>query len=178
MKKVSIIIPTYNEAENIKDIAIAAHKELLNIKQNHEIIIVDDNSPDGTGKIAQVLEKKYPWIKTIVQKNGEGIASAVKEGIINATGTVIVKMNADFTHPPNVLPILLDKIKGVEVVLASRYMRGGRSLGSNIKFFFSRILNFYVRILLLLTPHDVTGGFFSAKKSVFKKLDMDKIFYG
>lgn len=117
----SLVIPTYNEAENIGPLI----EEIFNILGNVEVIVVDDNSPDGTGKIAEKLAKKY-GVRVIHREGKLGLSSAVLEGFSNATGDVLGVMDADGSHPVKALPKMLKKIQeGSDVVIGSRYTQGG-----------------------------------------------------
>ncbi len=165
MTLVSIIVPTYNEAENIPTLLERIHKALNHI--NYEIIIVDDNSPDGTAEIAKKLSKKYP-IKVIVRPGKLGLASAVIEGFKNASGKYIVVMDADLQHPPEFIPEMVKKLEsGYDIVIASRYVKGGKDLGLST---WRKVVSWGARILAwLMLPkvrkvRDVMSGFFAVRR--------------
>ncbi len=123
----SIIIPTYNEKENIIPLVEQIDHALVNY--DYEIVFVDDNSADGTAELARSLSTKYP-VKVVVRRNERGLASAVVEGIRHATGQYIGVMDADLQHPPEVLPNLLQEVSsGVDIAVASRYVEGGGCQG-------------------------------------------------
>ncbi|MFB5627543.1 MAG: glycosyltransferase, partial [Nitrosarchaeum sp.] len=110
--EVSIVIPTYNESENIQGI-LHLIKEHLPINTNVEAIIVDDNSPDGTGKIAEdyfrsLKEKTRYTINVINRKTKEGLSSAILNGIEQAKGKIVIVMDSDFSHPPHLIPKLVE----------------------------------------------------------------------
>jgi len=122
-KYISIVIPTYNEKENIKLLLEKLHVVLS--KLNYEIVIIDDNSSDGTAEIAGSLTGTYP-VKVIVRKDEKGLASAVVRGITESEGEIIGVMDADLQHPPEILIDMIAAIeKGADVAVASRYVEGG-----------------------------------------------------
>lgn len=172
----SIILPTYNERENIQPLVNEILNNIANI--SHEIIIVDDNSPDGTGEEAKKLERKYNTVRTIIRTGAKSLAKSIKEGILNSNGEYIIIMDTDFSHPPDVIPHLLANIKGYDLVLASRYIKGGSMAAPIHKLFFSKVLNQTVSLILGLNLKDLTGGFFVIKKEVLNNLDLNEIFQG
>jgi dolichol-phosphate mannosyltransferase len=119
----SIVIPTYNESENIAPLAKQIAKALKG--HDYEVVFVDDNSSDGTAEIIERLAAEYP-VRVFVRKNERGLASAVVHGINNSDSKYVLVMDADLQHPPEVIPALIEKAKsGVDVVVASRYVEGG-----------------------------------------------------
>ncbi len=119
----SIVIPTYNEKDNIAPLIAGIHQALSG--RDYEIIIVDDNSQDGTIETASNLASQYP-VKLSVRRDEKGLATAVIHGIKHASGNIIAVMDADLQHPPAVLPRLLKAIEdGADMVFASRYVEGG-----------------------------------------------------
>ena len=120
---VSLIIPTYNEKENIKPLVERIHQALSGY--HYEIVIVDDNSTDGTIDITNELAASYP-IKLLVRRNEKGLSTAVIHGIKNSTGKYICVMDADLQHPPEILPALFKAVEnGADIAFASRYVPGG-----------------------------------------------------
>jgi len=123
MMKVSVVVPTYNEAENIKKLVPLLDSVLKDY--DHEIIIVDDNSPDGTAKVAKKLAEQYP-VKILKREKKLGLASAILYGFMNANGDVLGVIDADLQHPPELLGEMAKKIEdGYDIVIASRYVEGG-----------------------------------------------------
>jgi dolichol-phosphate mannosyltransferase len=121
--KISIIIPTYNEKDNITPLLSRVDKALSGY--DYEILIVDDGSKDGTIELASELASKYP-VKVLVRRNERGLATAVVHGLKSATGQIIGVMDADLQHPPEVIPDLIKAIQdGADMVVASRYIPGG-----------------------------------------------------
>ncbi|MDX1521885.1 MAG: glycosyltransferase, partial [Anaerolineae bacterium] len=123
-----VVIPTYNEAENLPD--ITAEIFGLNLTEELNILIVDDASPDGTGQLAQELaEQKYPGRLHLLQREGKlGLGTAYIAGFTEALkngADFVIQMDADFSHSPAYIPEMLQKIEGYDVVVGSRYVRGG-----------------------------------------------------
>jgi dolichol-phosphate mannosyltransferase len=119
----SVVIPTYNEKDNITPLVTGVHDALSGC--DHEIIIVDDNSQDGTIDIVKKLAAKYP-VKLFVRRDEKGLATAVIHGIRQASGTIVAVMDADLQHPPAILPKLYKAMQdGADMVIASRYVKGG-----------------------------------------------------
>jgi len=165
MSKVSIIIPTYNEAENIKKLIPLIKEKLSN--HNFEIIVVDDNSPDGTAEVVESLRYKYNNIKILKRPGKVGLASAVVDGLRLAEGDIIAVMDADLQHPPDLLPKMLEKIEsGYDLVIASRYVSGGGNKTNLVRRILSRGAIVLARILLprCRKIKDPVSGFFMIKR--------------
>ena len=126
-KLISIIVPTFNEKDNVVPLVERVHQVLSNY--DYEILFVDDDSSDGTAEIASSLSPRYP-VRIIVRKNKRGLASAVVDGIQSAGGEIIGVMDADLQHPPEILPDLLARIQDkADIAIASRYVPGGACQG-------------------------------------------------
>jgi len=122
-KSISIIIPTYNERENIADLVERIHHALS--PRDYEVVFVDDNSQDGTAELIVSLSGQYP-LRVIVRREERGLATAVIHGIEHSDGQTVVVMDADLQHPPEVIADLLGTIEsGADIVIASRYVKGG-----------------------------------------------------
>ncbi len=120
---ISIIIPTYNERDNLEELFSRIERSLRGL--SYEIVLVDDNSPDGTADKARELSSSYP-VKIIVRPKRLGLSSAVMDGMNAARGDIIAVMDADLQHPPEVLSALYERIeKGCDIAIASRYIEGG-----------------------------------------------------
>ena len=122
-RSVSIVIPTYNERQNIAPLVERIHRALS--PRDYEVVFVDDNSRDGTAELIESLSGKYP-VRVLVRKDERGLATAVIHGIEHSEGDIVVVMDADLQHPPEVIPSLLSKTEGgADIVIASRYVKGG-----------------------------------------------------
>lgn len=121
--RISIIVPTYNESENLEELFRRISSA---IKEDYEIIVVDDDSPDGTWKKAEELSSRFP-VRVLRRTEEKGLSSAVIRGFEIAKGDVFVVMDADLQHPPEVIPSLIKAIEGgADIAIASRYVEGGK----------------------------------------------------
>ena len=183
-EQISIIIPTYNESQNIinilKSIGSNLPKNLLT-----QAIIVDDNSPDGTGKIVEDylknLKKMADYtIEIIHRKAKDGLGSAILNGIQHAKGDTIVVMDSDFSHPPQIIPKLIDSVKKYkfDIAVASRYIKGGNIKGWSFK---RKIMSKFATLIakkgLGIDAKDPMSGFFAFKKNILNGLNIDAIGY-
>jgi dolichol-phosphate mannosyltransferase len=167
--ELSLVVPTYNERENITPLVERIHKSLSDY--NYELIVVDDNSPDGTSELARSLASKYP-VKVIVRTNEHGLASAVVAGFNQAKGEILGVIDADLQHPPELIPALIKAVRdGADVAIASRYIKGGGIEGWTIKReLISKGAKIPANILLSSARKvkDPLSGFFLFKKQVIK----------
>ena len=126
-KNISIVIPTYNEKENIQRLIPNIEKVLSSNNIFADIIIIDDNSPDGTGKLAEDLNKEYNNIKVVHRKKKEGVGSARRLGFSLASNEIIISMEGDNTHNPKYIPQFIEKIEeGADLVIGSRYLKDSK----------------------------------------------------
>jgi len=172
--KISVIVPTYNEAGNIKKLIPMIDYVLEDY--DYEIVVVDDNSPDGTAEVAKKLAEIYP-VKVLVREKKKGLASAILYGFMNANGDVLGVIDADLQHPPELLKEMAKKIKdGYDIVIASRYVEGGGIEGWS----FHRILISKVAILLarpLTNVKDPMSGCFLLKRKVIDGVNFNPTGY-
>ena len=181
--QVSVIIPTFNESENICNILNAISNNLPKI--NTEVIVVDDNSPDGTGMIVEEYIKSMTRISgysvsIIHRKTRKGLGSAIISGVENSKGDIIVVMDSDFSHPPDMIPKMLDKIEETQcdVVIASRYVEGGDIQGwSTKRKLISKAATEIAKKGLGVQADDPMSGFFAFKKNLIKDVSFDAIGY-
>lgn len=172
-KSISLIIPTYNERDNIVPLIERIHHALSGY--NYKVLFIDDDSKDGTAELARALSEKYP-VEVIVRKDKRGLASAVVDGIGYANSEIVGVMDADLQHPPEVIPDLLKAIdNGADMAIASRYVRGGSCEGWGlIRRITSRGAIFIAHVLLPLTRKikDPMAGFFVFKKQAIASADL------
>lgn len=170
-----VILPTYNEIENLE--AFVA-EVIENFKTT--ILIVDDNSPDGTGKLADKLAAGNPFINVLHRPKKMGLGSAYVAGFKWALGKnydVIIEMDSDFSHNPKDLPRLCAALNDADLVLGSRYIpQGGVANWPWHRLLISQLGNVYARSILKLPYQDLTGGFKFFKRAVLEAIDLDKIF--
>lgn len=182
--QISIIIPTYNESQNILGV-LKSIEENLPADTFAQTIVVDDNSPDGTGKIVDDYLKNVKkianhTIDVIHRKTKDGLSSAILKGIQCATGNTIVVMDSDLSHPPNLLPKMLDALKHpkYDVAIASRYVKGGSINGWTLKRkIMSKVATFIAKHGLGVSAKDPMSGFFAFKRQVIQGLKFDAIGY-
>ncbi|MGW8953623.1 polyprenol monophosphomannose synthase [Streptomyces sp. NPDC055709] len=170
-----VIIPTYNEAENIKPIVARVRAA---VPEAH-ILVADDNSPDGTGKIADELSVEDDHVHVLHRKGKEGLGAAYLAGFrwgIEQGYGVLVEMDADGSHQPEELPRLLTALKGADLVLGSRWVPGGRVVNwPRSREFLSRGGSTYSRLLLGVPIRDVTGGYRAFRKETLEGLGLDGV---
>lgn len=166
-KALSLIIPTYNEVANVNPLVEKIHSVLTGY--DYEIIFIDDDSEDGTAEAVAELGEKFP-VRVVVRKDKKGLASAVVDGIGYAAGDVVGVMDADLQHPPEVIPDLLRALEnGAEVVVASRYVKGGGCVGWGlVRRIISRGAVLIAHLFLpgIKTVHDPMSGFAIFKRQV------------
>ncbi|MCM8803607.1 MAG: polyprenol monophosphomannose synthase [Candidatus Omnitrophica bacterium] len=174
--KLSLIIPTYNERENLPELVRRIHTSLKEIE--YQLIIVDDNSPDETGILAEKLAKKYPIM--VIHRKKRGLASAIVDGFRNAKSELLCVMDADLQHPPEKIIDLLKKVKNVDLVIASRYINRSSVKGLNL---WRRITSEIAKALAqaffpsIRRIKDPLSGFFILKKNVINKIELKAIGY-
>jgi len=170
-----VILPTYNEADNIEKML----REILRENPTVDILVVDDNSPDGTAKIVQAFQKGSSKIHLLNRPRKEGLAAAYIAGFswgLSHNYQVLVEMDADFSHSPKDLTKLLEKIEESDVVVGCRYVTGGGTVGwSRLREFISRGGNIYAKTFLRLPYSDLTGGFTAWRREVLEKIDISTI---
>ena len=169
--KTILILPTYNEAENLPRMidAVLAHLPKA------QILVVDDNSPDGTGALAEKISAEKPGMILVVhRKKKEGLGKAYMEGFQKALdegADLILHMDCDFSHPPELLPRFVSALEQYDFVLGSRYINGGGTQNWSLKRrLLSRFGNLYARTVLGLSVRDLTGGFKGFRSSVLRQL--------
>lgn len=184
MKKAVIIIPTYNEKENIVKIIDRLNDVFKLIKDfQMEILIVDDSSPDGTGEIVGKMQKKYRHLHLLVNKEKKGLGAAYIKGFKQAMeklkADVVFEFDADGSHQPKYIPLMLEQIsKGADVVVGSRYVSGGSmpkdwGLDRKIVSYFGNLVS---RLVFLTFQYkDMTSGFRATKTDFLKKINLDKL---
>jgi dolichol-phosphate mannosyltransferase len=174
MKKL-VIIPTYNEIENMRMLLPA----LMALPEKFDVLVVDDSSPDGTAGFVREFAQRESRVHVLVRevKNGLGKAyiAGFKWGIAQGY-TSLVEMDADFSHRPQDLQLLLKNIETEDVVVGSRYVPGGRTVNWGlIRRLISRGGSLYSRLILGFPVHDWTGGFNAWKVQVLEKIGLDQI---
>ncbi|HEX6500491.1 MAG TPA: polyprenol monophosphomannose synthase [Micromonosporaceae bacterium] len=174
--RVLVVIPTYNEADNI---GIITHR-LRRAVPDVDVLVVDDNSPDGTGKIADGLAAEDPAIHVLHRPGKQGLGVAYVAGFAWAREhgyDAVVEMDADGSHSPEELPRLLDALRDADAVLGSRYVEGGKILVDwpMHRLLLSRSANLYTRLALGMPFRDATGGFRAYRVRVLDAIDVGSV---
>jgi dolichol-phosphate mannosyltransferase len=176
MNQAIVIIPTYNEKDNLTPITTA----VLAVDSRVDILVVDDNSPDGTGVLADGLSAKQPRIHVLHREKKEGLGKAYLHAFrwaIEHGYTYVVEMDADFSHDPKYLPQLLDAAQsGADIAVGSRYVEGGGTVNWGIgRQIMSRGGSVYARTVLGVKLRDVTAGFKCFNRRVLEAIELDQV---
>jgi len=176
---ISIILPTYNEVGNIIPLIKAITRVVPGTK---EIIVVDDNSPDGTSQAVVLYKKQFPkqTVRLLTRKANRGLTNSIRDGIARAHGDVVVWMDCDFSHPPEVIPKLLAKIAGgYDIAVGSRFISGGKTKkagddGRDSRFatWASTELSLVLRLAFRYPFTDYTSGFIAVRKQVLTAISL------
>jgi len=175
-----VVLPTYDEAENLPGIAAAILQNL----PAATLLVVDDGSPDGTGKLADAMAADDPRIRVRHRPGKAGLGRAYLDGFrvaLDTGATSVIQMDADWSHDPAVLPSLLAPITDgtADLVIGSRYVKGGRVLDWGIgRRFVSRGGSLFARTVLGLKPHDLTGGFKAWRAGALGSIPFDGVHAG
>jgi dolichol-phosphate mannosyltransferase len=174
-----LVLPTYNEAENIEPMIDAALPRLAEASAAHTVLVVDDDSPDGTGEIADRLAAEHPAVEVLHRARKEGLGRAYLAGFERALeggADQVLEMDSDFSHDPADLPRLIEAAREADLVLGSRYVQGGRVEDwGKLRRLVSRGGSWYAQKLLGVHVRDLTGGFKCFNRRVLEALDLDHV---
>lgn len=169
---VFLVIPTYNERDNIEPLLAAISSLAVPALR---VLIVDDHSPDGTGAFADSLRERFLWLSVLHREKKDGLGSAYRAGFAYALdhgAEFVMEMDADFSHPPEIVPQLLAAAQNADLVIGSRYARGGRIKNWNFpRRMISRVGNWYARSVLHVPVHDMTAGFKCFRASALRSIN-------
>jgi dolichol-phosphate mannosyltransferase len=175
MQRIMVVIPTYNEAENLPLLV----PRILEQDARLEVLVVDDDSPDGTGKLADELALGTRRVHVLHRKQKQGLGPAYRAGMRRALelgADAVIQMDADFSHPPDTIPTLLREIETHDVVLGSRYLDGITVVNWPIeRILISYYGNWYARKVTGLRISDTTGGFRCIRRELLEKIGIDRI---
>jgi dolichol-phosphate mannosyltransferase len=176
MNRVLVIVPTYNERDNLPQIVAAVHQHL----PSADLLIVDDASPDGTGELADEIARNDTKVAVLHRAGKLGLGTAYIAGFRHALAhgyDFVFEMDCDFSHDPKYLPLLLDEaMRGADLVLGSRYVDGGGTVNwGPVRKLISRGGSLYARTILGVPIRDLTGGFKCFRKSVLESIDLDGV---
>jgi dolichol-phosphate mannosyltransferase len=173
--RVLVVIPTYNEIENLESVLGRLHRSV----PDAHALVVDDNSPDGTGELADKLADREPWVHVLHRPGKAGLGPAYVAGFQWGRGRgydVLVEMDADGSHPPEQLPRLLTALTAADLVLGSRYVAGGAVTDWPWhRLLLSRAGNLYARLALRLPLQDATGGYRAARGELIDRLPFEQV---
>jgi dolichol-phosphate mannosyltransferase len=173
--KAIVIVPTYNEAENIANLI----NKIFSVDSNLNILVIDDNSPDGTAEIVKRISEKDPRVHLIKRPGKLGLGTAYIEGFKYALANgyeAIFEMDADFSHNPEDIPRFLDALEDADLVIGSRYLTGVNVINWPLRrLMLSYFANLYTRIITGMPVRDATGGYKCFRAEALKQIDLDKI---
>ncbi|NIM90317.1 MAG: glycosyltransferase [Candidatus Aminicenantes bacterium] len=176
-KQVTVLIPTYNEKENIEELI----QEILNLSLDFDltVLVADDDSPDGTGEIVQKLSQKDKRVQVLVRKKRRGRGAGGIDGfkaVLKLKPDYVVEMDGDFSHQPRFIPLLLDKAEKYDLVIGSRFIKGGKDLDRNfIRKMITLLVRKFIRHQFRIPIKDVSSGFRCFKKEVLERIDLDDL---
>ena len=175
MQRIVVVVPTYNEAENLPLLV----PRILEQDPRLEVLVVDDDSPDGTGKLADDLALGDARVHVLHRARKQGLGPAYRDGLRRALelgADAVVQMDADFSHPPDALPLLLREIETHDVVHGSRYLKGITVVNWPIeRILISYFGNWYARRVTGLRVSDTTGGFRCIRRELLEKIRFERI---
>ena len=170
-----VIVPTYNEAENIEALIDGVRLSTSHI----EVLVVDDNSPDGTARIVERVGKRDPLVHLLKRQQKDGLAAAYLAGFswgLSRGYDRLLQMDADHSHSPKDVPRLLKMLETKDVAVGCRYMEGGGTIGwSALRKLISRGGNAYAQTVLAMPYQDLTGGFNGWRRNVLERIELDSI---
>lgn len=174
-KRISIIIPTYNEKENIFYLIGKIQNHLQ--KSEYEIIIIDDDSPDATGQEVIKRFAKNIRIRCFIRKGRRSLGRSILYGLRKSRGQIIVGMDADGNHNPEKITEMINCLSENDLVIASRFIEGG-GMQNRYRYLASYLMNLLFRIILNSCIKDLTSGYYAVKKEALFTLPLEKIFHG
>ena len=174
---VSVILPTFQECENIVPLVRELRQEFNRIGARYEILVVDDRSPDGTAKTARAAFADDNGVVIVERLANPGLALSIREGIEKSHGSVILVMDTDFNHQPKDAVLISEVAKLVDLGIGSRFIFGG-GMPNRLRYFLSYLYNLFMRISLGTRMDDNLSGLFAIRRAALFKLYVDMIFWG
>jgi dolichol-phosphate mannosyltransferase len=175
---ISVILPTYNERDGIAELAAEILAVTRAARLDAEVLVVDDDSPDGTAAHLGEVFRAESAVRVHVRRGERGLASAIHRGIVEARGDTIVVMDSDGNHDPALVPLMVRCAEEFDVVVGSRYVLGGGMLTSAFRYWASYAFNILIRVVLGLRIHDNLSGYLAFRRPLLERLDPDAIFHG
>ena len=173
-----MVLPTYNERANIVELIRAILEVLEPQGVKTQIIVVDDDSPDGTAAVIREAFGETEAVRLIVRQGERGLATAIARGIAEARTELIGVMDTDFNHHPRYLPEMLNQLAGADLVIGSRYLPGGGMRTSRFRYLGSWAFNAFIRTLLGSPIRDNLSGYLLGRSSLFRRLQDKPIYSG
>ena len=177
-KDISVVLPTYNESGNIIELIDKIFAVTNGKSIQCEVLVVDDNSPDGTAELVRKNYNNRGSVKVIVRKNEKGLATAIRRGLSEASNDITVVMDTDFNHNPEKIPMMVKYLEDFDIVIGSRFVGGGGMKGSQTRYWCSYLFNAFIKLMLGVRSNDNLSGFFVVRKSLFAEAPMNFIFKG
>ncbi len=174
---VSVILPTYDERDNIVPLVQAIQRELGNAGIAYELLIVDDSSPDGTAQVVRDHFGDDERVRLFVRTEDRGLARAIVYGINRAQGDTVAIMDTDFNHDPAMLPQMVKFLEYYDIIIGSRFTMGG-GMEDRWRYLGSFMFNFFVRVILRTQIQDNLCGFFTIRRDKLLNMDVERIFDG
>jgi len=175
--KTSIILPTYNEKDNIVELIQTIFATLEPQQLDFDIVVVDDNSPDGTADAVRQNFGGDERVKLFVRTEERGLATAILYGAQHSAGNILVFMDTDFNHDPAIIPQMIKFLEYYDIIIGSRFVMAG-GMEDRFRQYSSQIYNYAIRLLFGTPVHDNLSGFFSIDRNKLEAMDLDQIYYG
>jgi dolichol-phosphate mannosyltransferase len=174
-----VVIPTYNERENLEKLLASAGAALEAVAPDHRLLVVDDHSPDGTGRLAEEIAARNEHVEVLHRDGPRGLGRAYLAGFRHALvggAQLVCEMDADFSHDPAYLPRLIEATAEADLVLGSRYVSGGRVENwGPLRRLVSKGGCWFARVVLGVEVRDLTGGFKCYRRAVLEAIDLDAV---
>jgi dolichol-phosphate mannosyltransferase len=175
--RATVCLPTYNERDNLEPMLLALRDVL---REGDRVLVIDDNSPDGTGQLADTLAAEHPFVEVLHRERKDGLGPAYLAGFRRALADgaeLILEIDCDFSHDPQDVPRLIAAAEGgADLVLGSRYVRGGKVVNWGIvRRAISRGASLYTALFLRMGVSDPTGGFKCFRRVVLESIDLDAV---
>lgn len=174
---VSVVLPTFQERENIVPLVGELCMLFRELNVVYEILVVDDSSPDGTAAAVRSAFEADDGVKVIDRRTNPGLAFSIRDGIERSTGEIILVMDTDFNHLPKDAVLIYKVAQLVDLGIGSRFVFGG-GMSNRLRYYLSYLYNIFMRLLLGTRMDDNLSGLFAIKRAALFKLDFDKIFWG
>jgi dolichol-phosphate mannosyltransferase len=175
---ISVVLPTYNERDGIAELVGEILAVLRRARLDGEVLVVDDDSPDGTAAHLAETFGQEPAVRVIVRRGERGLASAIQRGLHEARGEMLVVMDSDGNHDPVLVPLMARCAEEFDVVVGSRYVLGGGMLTSAFRYWASYAFNVFIRVVLAQNIHDNLSGYLAFRRTLLDRLDEPAVFYG